>query len=819
MTKALPKHAPVVIIGGGIIGISIAYHLGRLGVRDVLMLERDKLTSGTTWHAAGLIASGGMSTDTLIWIEQYTRQLYLDLPGETGLSTGFRQCGHIHLACDPVRRDVLRRDANFVRTQGVERHEISPAEIAALFPLIEARGIISGFYTPTDGRVNPVDAAMALAAGARARGALILEGTPVTDILTEGARVTGVRTAEGDIRTDKVVLATGMWSRQLGAKLGVAVPLQAAEHYYLLTEPLADVTPEMPVVEDPTTFTYVREEGGGLLFGLFEPEGATWNLKGIPQDASFSTLPPDWDRMTPFLEHAFTRYPVMHEAGIKTFFCGPESFTPDGSYLVGESPEVDGLFLANGLNSLGILSAGGVGKIMADLLMTGVTDQDVTGLAPARSRPHQATRAFLGARIPKSLGYTFTYAPLPHFKHTTARGMRRLALHDRYAAMGAYFVELSGWEMPNWFCPDAPPPKVEYTHARQPWHKLAETEHIATRTTVGLFDKSFMGKIVVQGRDALTVLNRVSANNIDVPVGANVYTQWLNHQGGILSDLTITRTGDQEFLLVTGDVLQSFTLAWLRRHTLPGEVCAVTDVSSAYTILSLQGPRSREVLQALSGADLSNAALPFRQSAMIECGPVPVRAVRVTYMGELGYELYIPTEYSHAAHDALTGAIRAAGLPVVHCGLVALESLRLEKGYRDFAVDIDNTDTPLTAGLGFVVDFSKPDFIGREALVAQRAEGPPARRLVQLLLSDPEPLLFGNEPILCDGVDVGYVRAGAFGPTLGASVGLGMVELAGGVTAERLRAQRFEVQINDLLVAATVSLSPLYDPKGERVRG
>jgi 4-methylaminobutanoate oxidase (formaldehyde-forming) len=360
---------------------------------------------------------------------------------------------------------------------------------------------------------------------------------------------------------------------------------------------------------------------------------------------------------------------------------------------------------------------------------------------------------------------------------------------------------------------------VEYTHARKPWHKLAVAEHVATRTAVGLFDKSFMGKIVVQGRDALAVLNRVSANNIDVPVGANVYTQWLNEQGGILSDLTITRTGDQEFLLVTGDVLQSFTLAWLRRHTRAGEVCAVTDVSSAYTILSLQGPRSREVLQALSGADLSNAALPFRQSSMIECGPVPVRAVRVTYMGELGYELYIPTEYSHAAHDALTGAIRVAGLPVVHCGLVALESLRLEKGYRDFAVDIDNTDTPLTAGLGFVVDFDKPDFIGRDALLAQKAAGPLPSRLVQFLLADPEPLLFGNEPILCDGADVGSIRAGAYGPTLGASVGLGTITLPGGVTADALRAGRFEIQVCDRLVPATASLAPLYDPKSERVRG
>ena len=818
--QTLPNHARIVIIGGGAIGTSIAYHLGKLGVSDVVVLERDRLTSGTTWHAAGLIASGGMSTETLLWIEQYTRQLFIDLPAETGLSTGWRQCGHIHLACDADRREVLKRDANFARSQGLERFELSPAEIKAKFPLIETSGIVSGFWTPTDGRANPVDATMAMAAGARARGVRFFESTPVSDFVMNGTRVTGVVTPQGTIMAEQVVLATGMWSRQLGAKIGVRVPLQAAEHYYLLTEAIAGMHPDLPVVEDPATYTYVREEGGGMLFGLFEPEGAAWNLNGIPQDASFSVLPPDWDRMTPFLEAAFERYPVMKTAGIKTFFCGPESFTPDGSYLLGEAPEVDGLYLATGLNSLGILSAGGIGHIMAEVLTTGTSTQDITGLDIARTRPHHATKAFLGARIPKSLGYTFTFAPLPHWHHKTARGMRRLALHDRYAAMGAYFHDLSGWEMPYWFSPDAPPPQVDYaSHARQPWHDLSAREHHATRTAVGLFDKSFMGKFIVQGRDALAVLERVSANRIDVDLGTNVYTQWLNPQGGIISDLTITRTGEAEFLLVTGDILQSTTSAWLRRQTLAGENCHVTDVTSAYTILSLQGPKSREILAAMTGEDLSTEVFPFRASRFLDIGPVPVRVVRVTYMGELGYELYIPTEYSHAAHDALVAGIRAAGVDPVHCGLMALESLRLEKGYRDFAVDIDNTDTPLQAGLGFVVDFTKPDFIGRAALVAQKAAGPLTRRIVPFRLDDPGPLLFGNEPILCDGRDVGIIRAGAFGPTLGTSVGLGAIEHPDGITAEFLRSHRWEVEVCDVRIPATPSLAPFYDPKSERVRG
>jgi len=589
MSATLPTHASVVIVGGGVIGTSIAYHLGLLGLRDVVLLERDKLTSGTTWHAAGLIASAGMSSETLVWVQQYSRRLYIDLAAQTGMATGFRQCGHIHLATDPVRRAVLKRDANFVRTQGLDRFEISPREVVDLFPLIEPKGIISGFYTPTDGRIDPVGVTMMLAAAARRLGAQIHEGTPVTDFLTRGTRIAGVRTPRGDIAADRVVLAAGMWSRQLGAKLGVPVALQAAEHYYLLTEPLAGADPTLPVVEDPATFTYVREEGGGLLFGLFEPDGATWRPHGIPPDASFSTLPPDWDRMMPFLDKAFARYPVMRDAGIKTFFCGPESFTPDGDYLLGESPQVDGLFVASGLNSLGILSAGGVGALVADLVQTGATPQDITAQDIARIRPHHATRAFLGKRIPDALGYSFTYGSLPHYEHASARNMRRLALHDRYAALGARFTDLSGWEMPKWFSPDSPPPEVTYDYTRQPWHALAAAEHLATRAAAGIFDKSFMAKFIVQGRDAATVLERVSANRVAGALGMNVYTQWLNDQGSIIADLTITRLGEAEFLLVTGDVLQAMTPAWLRRNTARDEECTVTDVTSATPSLACRG--------------------------------------------------------------------------------------------------------------------------------------------------------------------------------------------------------------------------------------
>ncbi|MFO1407830.1 MAG: FAD-dependent oxidoreductase [Steroidobacteraceae bacterium] len=813
---SLPTHARVVVVGGGVIGLSVAYHLARLGVETVL-LERDRLTSGTTWHAAGLIASAGLANETLLWAQQHTRRLLPELEAETGLSTGFRAIGHLHLATNPTRRESQRRELNFARSQGVEKHEIGPAEVRSMFPLLETADLLSAIYTPGDGRANPVDVAMAYAKAARRRGVRIVEGVAVTGFDVRGRRVRRVRTAQGDIETESVVLAAGMWSRQIAAGIGVPVPLQAAEHYYLLTEPMPGIHGGLPVVEDPEAYAYLREEGGGLLFGLFEPEGATWSPGRVPEDASFLTLPPDWERMTPFLERAFARLPAMRETGIRTFFCGPESFTPDGAFIVGEAPECDGLFLATGLNSLGILSSGGLGAIVAELVATGDSSQDVTGLLPGRSPAHEATRWFLADRTPATLGYVFSHAGRPHWKHSTARDARRLVLHERYAALGASFTSLGGWEMPRWFAADPALRTAEYRYGRQPWFGCVAAEHRATRESAALHDKSFMGKFLVQGRDAARVLDRVSANALPEP-GRNVYTQWLNDRGGIVADLTITAIGDGGYLVVVSDVLQRFVPAWLRRHTAPDEHCAVTDVTSAYTLLSLQGPRSREVLEAATGSDLATARVPYRAATHVDLGYARVLAVRVTYMGELGYELYVPSEYSHTCHEALLAACARTGVPPVHAGITALESLRLEKGYRDYAVDIDNTDTPLTAGLGFAVAFEKGPFIGRDALLAARDRGPPARRLVQLLLGDPEPLLMHHEPILCDGRYCGYVRAGAWGHTLGASVALGVVELEGGVTAERLRGHAFEVEIGSRRYAARASLAPFYDPKGERVR-
>ena len=431
MTLVLPAHAHAIIIGGGVIGTSVAYHLARQGWRDILLLERDKLTSGTTWHAAGLITSAGMSDETLLWIQQYSRDLHRRLEVETGVGTGWREVGHLHLSSDVTRAEVLRRDMNFARAMGEERHEVSPAEIAARFPLIDVRGLHSADYTPPDGRANPVNVTMALAAGARKQGVRIVEGCPVLDITLRAGRAVGVVTAQGPVSADVVILATGMWSRQIAARIAVPLAVQAAEHYYLLTEPIAGATRDLPIVEDPDSFAYVREEAGGLLFGFFEDDGKLWSPGDIPDHVSFTQLPPDWDRLTPFMERAFQRFPVMNTAGIKTFFCGPESFTPDRGFVVGHSPDVENLYLATGMNSLGVLSGGGVGALVADLVATGSASQDMTALDPARQPRHEATRSFLGARITAALGYTFTLGPLPHYHPTTARGVRHLALHDR----------------------------------------------------------------------------------------------------------------------------------------------------------------------------------------------------------------------------------------------------------------------------------------------------------------------------------------------------------------------------------------------------
>jgi glycine cleavage system aminomethyltransferase T/glycine/D-amino acid oxidase-like deaminating enzyme len=819
ITKKIPPHARVIVVGGGVIGTSVAYHLTELGCKDVLLLERDRLTSGSTWHAAGLIASGGMQSETSIWAMRYSRDLYASLETKTGHATGFEATGYLQLATTRARRQALGREAAFMRGFGVDKQEISPGEVKRRVPLLRTDDVVAGFLTADEGRANPVDVTMSLAAGARLGGATLLEGVPITSFKIDRGRVTGVSTALGDVTAELVVICAGMWTRQLAALAGVSVPLQAAEHYYMVTEPFAGANSDWPVVEDPDRFAYFRAEGGGLLIGLFEPSGATWKPAGIPEDASFCELPPDWDRVMPFLDAAIQRVPALREVGIKKLFCGPESFTPDAAFLLGETPEVRNLFVAAGMNSMGILAGGGVGALMAEWILDGQPSHDVSGLSIARTMPFESTRAFLAARTPELLGYMFAYSAFPTFEFKTARNVRRSCLHESLKALGAHFGVSHGWETPLWFSPDGSPTEVALQFDRQSWFGFAASEHHAVRNGIGLFDASPMAKFLVQGRDAQTVLNRLSANNVAVPIGRNVYTQWLNGKAGIVADITVTRLGQAEFLIVASDVIHRSTETWLRRHILSDEFCTVTDVTSAYCILSLQGPQSRLLLAGLTPTDLSTGIMPFRAAQQIELGYARFWSIRLTYVGELGYELYVPTEHALCVYEALVMGAKELGFDLRHCGAMSLNSLRLEKAYRDYGHDIDNGDTPLEAGLSFAVDFDKPGgFIGRDALLAQRESGPLKRRLVQFLLQDPDPLLHGGEPIFRDGEWAGYVRAGAYGHTLGGAVALGFVGDGRGLTSDLLNESRFEIEVDGIRYPAKPSLAPLFDPKSERVR-
>ena len=690
--SGIPERARVVIIGGGIIGCSVAYNLADMGCTDVVLLERDQLTCGTTWHAAGLMTTYGSTSETSLSIRRYSHELYARLERETGQSTGFSAVGFIEVASDPDRLEEYRRVTAFNRRHGNDVVEISPAEIKALFPLADVSEMLAGFYTATDGRINPVDVTMALAKGARMKGAKLLQNTPVQAVLARGGRVTGVRTEGGDISCEFVVNCAGMWARQLGERSGVCIPNQAAEHYYLITDEIAGVPKDLPVLEDPSVHAYYREEGGGLMVGMFEPECAPWNVGAIPEDFSFGEIPPDWDRLTPFLERAMSRVPVTMEVGIKKLFCGPESFTPDLGPIVGEAPELQNYFVAAGLNSVGIITGGGLGRVLAHWILNGTADADITGMNIDRFHPYQCNPEYRRQRALESLGLVYE-CRYPTRSMQTARGARKSPFHDRLAAQGAYFREVSGWESPDWYAPAGEEPRVEkLSWGRQNWFPWWEEEHRACREGVIAMDMSFMGKFLVQGRDAGAYLNYLSANEVDAEDGRITYTQWLNHTGKLEADLTVIKFDAEKFMVVASDTAHRHVETWLKRNIRDEQHVFVTDVTAAHGQLNIQGPKSRELLQSLTSADLSNEAFPFRAVREFDIGLARVTCVRITYVGELGYELNIPAEQATHVYDRILAAGKNFGL--VHAGLKALGSFRLEKAYRDFGHDIDNTDDP-----------------------------------------------------------------------------------------------------------------------------
>ncbi len=810
----VPSRARVVIIGGGIIGTSIAYHLGHLGWTDTVLLERDRLTSGTTWHAAGLMVTYGSLSETSTSMRQYSRDLYSRLEAETGLATGFMPVGFIEAAADDDRLEEYRRVAAFNRHLGVDVHEISPAEIAELFPPAKVDDLKAGFYVKEDGRVNPVDVTMSLAKGARMQGVQLIEGVAATKVLTKNGRVVGVETEFGEIECDYVVNCAGMWARQLGERNGVTIPLQASEHYYLITDRIDGLDPALPVFEDPASYGYYRPEGDGLMIGLFEPVCAPWKVDGIPSDFSFGELPPDWDRMGQYLEKAMARVPISLETGVRKFFCGPESFTPDLLPVVGEAPEIKNYFVTAGLNSIGILTGGGLGRVMAHWITTGQPDVDITGFNIDRLHGYQANPKYRAERTVESLGMVYA-AHYPSRSMQSARGVKRSPIHDRLVENRAYFRDVSGWEGADWYAPEGMKPEVtNLSWGRENWFEYWAAEHKAVRENVGLMDMSFMAKFMVEGADAGRMLDHLSANQVNDDVGRITYTQWLNEQGLLEADLTVTKLDDEHFFVVASDTAHRHVLTRMKRAA-AGKHAFISDVTSGYAQINIQGPNSRALLQSITTADLSNEAFPFRTAREIDLGFARALCIRITYLGELGYELYIPSEMAGHAYERIAEA--GQRFDMRHVGLKSLASLRMEKGYRDYGHDIDNTDSVLEAGLGFAVALDKPDFIGKSAVEAKKAEGPLKKRLVQIKLDDPEPMMFHAEIVHRNGIPLGYTRAASYGHTLGAAVGLAMIEADEPITQAFLDNGQWTVNIAGNIHSATASLKPMYDPTNSRI--
>ena len=810
----LPQKAGVVVIGGGVIGCSIAYHLTKGGFDDVVLLERQQLTSGTTWHAAGLVGQLRTSIN-MTRLAKYTSELYRGLEEETGQATGYRQSGSISIAATEERFEELKRSASMARVFDLEVNVVTVDEIAERYPLINTDDLFGGIHIPSDGYANAVDITQALARGARNRGAQVFQDTKVEEIVCDGCRIMGVRTSKGDIEADNVVIAGGMWSRDLAASVGVNVPLHACEHYYVLFESVEGLYPELPVLRDYDACTYYKYDAGKLLVGAFEPTAKPWGMDGIAEDFCFDEIAGDFDHFEPVLYDAMARLPALQNAGIQKFFCGPESFTPDVRYHIGKAPELENCWVSAGMNSIGLQSAGGIGKVMTEWMRDGYPPADLWEVDVRRNMPFQGNRKYLHERVSESLGLLYA-THFPFRQYETARGVRKSAIHDRLVTAGACHGEAFGWERPNWYAPDGIEAKYEYSYGRQNWFEHSAKEHRAVRENVALFDQSSFAKFRLEGPDALAVINNVSANDMDVRPGRLVYTQWLNDRGGIEADLTVTRLSEDVFLVITAAETETRDFHWLKGHIPIGANCVLTNVTSAMGVISIMGPKSRALLQLLTPADMSHEAFPFATSREIELGYAIIRASRITFVGELGWELYIPTEFMQDVYDEIVAT--GADFDLVHAGYHALNSLRLEKGYRHWSHDITDEDSPLEAGLGFTVKADKPDgFIGRDALLKQEEEGL-HRRLVQFRLEDPEPLLYHNEPIWCGNDIVGHITSGAYGHTLGGCIGLGYVHTTAGESDDEVLAGPYAIEVACQRYKAAASLSPMYDPKNEKIR-
>ncbi len=814
--KPVPSKARAVVIGGGVAGCSVAYHLVKQGWSDVVLLERKQLTSGTTWHAAGLIGQL-RATANMTRLARYSKDLYLKLEAETEVATGLRQCGSISVALTEERKEELYRQASMARAFGVAVEEISPSEVKERYPHLNIADVVGAVWLPDDGQGDPANIALALAKGARQMGAKTIEGVKVTDIHTRDGRVTGVSwqrdgiDEQGEIEADFVVNCAGMWGHQVGRMAGVTVPLHACEHFYIVTEPMPGLG-QLPVLRVPDECAYYKEDAGKMLLGAFEPNAKPWGMDGIPETFCFDQLQEDFDHFEPILERAVNRFPALAEAGIHTFFNGPESFTPDDAYHLGEAPNLKGYFVCAGFNSIGIQSSGGAGMALAYWMENGHPPFDISDVDIRRMQPFQGNKTYLYERSKETLGLLYA-DHFPYRQMATARGIRRTPFHEYLKTNGAVFGETAGWERANWFANEGQEREYKYSWKRQNWFGNAAAEHMAVRTNVGMYDMSSFGKIRVEGPDAEVFLNHICGNDMSVPAGKIVYTQFLNDRGGIEADVTVTRLSETAYIVVTPAATVQRELSWMRRYL--GDLKAViTDVTAAEGVLAVMGPNARSLLQKISPHDWSNENHPFGAAREIELGMGLARAHRVSYVGELGWELYISSDMAAHAFETLWQAGQEFELKL--CGMHMMDSCRIEKAFRHFGHDITDEDHVLEAGLGFAVKTSKPEFIGRDAVLRKKEEGLSAR-MVQFKLTDPEPLLYHHEPIVRDGKLVGYLSSGNYGHHLGAAIGMGYVPCKNESAADVL-ASSYEIEVAGTRVKAEASIKPMYDPASERVK-
>lgn len=813
MPKPFPKNSQVVIIGGGVIGCSIAYHLTKLGMKDLALLERKTLTCGTTWAAAGLVVEM-RGTIELTRMTGYGLDLYSRLESETGQTTGFTRTGSLLIATNREREREYNRILSQSRTFGVEMERINIDELKRLWPIMKTQDIIAAYYSPNDALVNPVDTAMALASGARKGGASIYEETEVLDFQIQNGRIKGVKTNQGDIRCEILVLCAGMWSRELARKLGVAVPLHAVEHMHFITQPMEGVQRGMPILRDQDGHLYYREEVGGLLIGAIEPVAKPYGTKGIPVDWQFKELEDDLEHLEPLMMNALNRVPALENTAIRKFTTVPESFTIDNQYIIGEAPQYRNVYVATGMNTSGLMCAAGVGLKMAEWITAGRPQRDVWELDIRRFYGWQNNRNFLSDRIVEMVGNAWANH-WPYKQLTTARPVRCSVLHDRLAKLGACFGQVAGWERPNWFAPNGVTPDYKYSWGRQNWFEYSAAEHMAVRNGVGIYDLSSFANFMLEGRDALGILQNVCANDMDVSSGRVVYTQILNDKGGIEADITVTRLAEHKFFIVTGTPTGIRDFDYISRH-IPDDAHAVlTDMTSAFATLGVMGPRSRELVSKLTLADLSNDAFPFGTAQFIELAYATPLALRISFVGELGWEIYMPPDFAATVFDALMDAGWDLGVQSV--GFHAIDSLRLERGFRHWGADIGPDDTPWEAGLGFAVKLNKGDFIGREALLRQKEKGS-YRKLVTFTAEDPEALIYHDEPVYREGRLASSITHGSYSHLLECPIGMGYLENPEGITDAWILDANYEIEVERRRVPAKVHLKPVYDPEGKRVK-